>query len=111
MSQPAASLQPGLAAAGWQDVEEGDRITLHSANRTVSYELVQKVEAYESATTPAGTFKAFRVSSSDTLGNENVDWISTELGIFVKRSFRRTEKHAQGPGTRDMQVISISMTK
>jgi hypothetical protein len=85
------------------------RMTVHAANRTVSYELVQKVEAYESVTTPAGTFKVFRVSSSDTLGNENVDWISTDLGIFVKRSLRRTEKHAQGPGTREMQIVSISI--
>ena len=36
------------------------RMTVHPANRTVSYELVQKVEAYESVTTPAGTFKVFR---------------------------------------------------
>jgi hypothetical protein len=87
------------------------RMTIHSANRTVSYEVEQKVEAYESVTTPAGTFKAFRVSSSDTLGNENTDWISTDLGIFVKRSLRRTAKHAQGPGTRDMEVVSISLKK
>ena len=85
------------------------RMTLHTANRTVSYELEQKVEAYESVTTPAGTFNVFRVTSSDTLGNENIDWISTELGIFVKRSLRRTARHAQGPGTREMQIVSISM--
>jgi hypothetical protein len=87
------------------------RMTLPSANRTVSYDVVQKVEAYESVTTPAGTFKAFRVSSIDTLGNENIDWISTDLGIFVKRSLRRTAKHAQGPGTRDLEVVSISLTR
>jgi hypothetical protein len=85
------------------------RMTLHTANRTVSYELEQKVEAYESVTTPAGTFNVFRVTSSDTLGNENIDWISTELGIFVKRSLRRTVRHAQGPGTREMQIVSISI--
>ena len=87
------------------------RMTIYSANRTVSYEVEQKVEAYESVTTPAGTFKAFRVFSSDTLGNENTDWMSTDLGIFVKRSLRRTAKHAQGPGTRDLEVVSISMKK
>ena len=32
------------------------RMTIHAANRTVSYEVEQKVEAYESVTTPAGTF-------------------------------------------------------
>lgn len=85
------------------------RMTIHSANRTISYEVEQKVEAYESITTPAGTFKVFRVFSSDTLGNENTDWISTDLGIFVKRSFKRTAKHVQGPGTRDMEVVSISL--
>jgi hypothetical protein len=87
------------------------RMTNHSANRTISYEVEQTVEAYESVTTPAGTFKAFRVFSSDTMGNENTDWISTDLGIFVKRSFKRTAKHALGAGTREMQVVSISFKK
>lgn len=87
------------------------QMTIHSANRTISYEVEQKIEAYESVTTPAGTFNVFKVSSSDTLGNENIDWISTDLGIFVKRSLRRTAKHAQGSGTRELEVVSISMKK
>jgi hypothetical protein len=85
------------------------RMTNHSANRTISYELEQTVEAYESVTTPAGTFKAFRIFSTDTLGNENTDWLSTDLGVFIKRSFKRTAKHAQGPGTREMQVVTLSL--
>jgi hypothetical protein len=87
------------------------RMTLPGANRTISYEVEQRVEAYESVTTPAGTFKAFRVVSSDTLGNENTDWISPDLGIFVKRSLRRTAKHAQGAGTRELEMVSLSLKK
>jgi hypothetical protein len=87
------------------------RMTVHTANRTVLYDLEQRVEAYEDVTTPAGTFKAFRISSNDTLGNENIDWLSVELGIFVKRSLRRTAKHAQGPGSRELEVISLDIKK
>jgi hypothetical protein len=87
------------------------RMTIHGSKRTVSYELNQRIEAYEDVTVPAGTFKAFRVRSSDTLGNENTIWISPEIGIFLKQSLRRTEKHAQGPGTREMEVVSISIKK
>ena len=87
------------------------RMTIHSTNRTVPFDVEQKVEAYEPVTTPAGTFNAFRVLTTDTLGNENTDWIDTKLGIFVKRTLRRTARHAQGAGTREMQVISMSIAR
>jgi hypothetical protein len=87
------------------------RMTIHAAKRTVPYEIKQKVEAYEEVKTPAGTFKAFKVHSTDTLGNDNTVWISPELGIFVKQILRRTDKHAQGVGTRDMEVISVNIHK
>lgn len=85
------------------------RTTIRSASRTVSYDVEQRVEAYESVRAPAGTFIAFRVFGIDTLGNENPDWISTESGTFVKRSLRRTAKHSQGAGTREMETVSSSI--
>ena len=55
---------------------------------------------------PAGTFKAFRVRTIDDAGNDNVQWFSPDLGIFIKQSLKRTAKHAQGPGTREIELIS-----
>jgi hypothetical protein len=60
---------------------------------------------------PAGTFKAFKVTSSDTLGNENVVWFSPELGLFLKQTLRRTEKHPAGAGTRETELVSQTIRK
>ncbi len=87
------------------------RITIHAAKRTLAFQSTQKVEAYEDVTVPAGTFKAFKVSTSDTLGNENINWFSPDLGIFVKSSLKRTAKNAQGAGTRDIELVSQKITR
>jgi hypothetical protein len=82
------------------------RMTLHAANRTVPYKLTQKVEAYENVTVPAGTFKTFKVSTVTSLGDENFAWFSPELGVFVKQSLKRTAKHPQGAGSRELELLS-----
>jgi len=82
------------------------RMTIQAAKRTVTYYLTQKVEGYEDVTVPAGTFKAFKISTASSLGDENLIWFSPELGIFVKQSLRRTGQHAQGPGTREIVLVS-----
>lgn len=87
------------------------RITIHAAKRTIPYQYTQKVEAYEDVTVPAGTFKAFRLSASNTLGEENTIWFSPELGIFVKQSYRRLANSAQGPGTREVELVSQTIRK
>ena len=82
------------------------RMTNHMNQRTVSYQSTQKVEAYEDVTVPAGTFKTFRVTTSTTLGDENVVWFSPDLGIWVKAQMRRSAEHPAGPGTRDDVLVS-----
>lgn len=98
---------------GWQwPLEVGKswtqsmRMTIHATNTTIPFERTQKVEAYEDVTVPAGTFKAYRISTVNTLGDQNVIWYSPEHGIFLKQMNRRTEKHRQGPGTQDTEVVS-----
>jgi hypothetical protein len=87
------------------------QMTLHAAKRTVPFEVTQTVEAYEDVTVPAGTFKAFRVRSVNSAGDDNINWFSHELGIFVKATLRRTEKHAAGPGTRQNELLSQTIRK
>jgi hypothetical protein len=86
----------------------GQRATNHASKRTMSYELTQKVEAYEDVTVPAGTFKAFKVSTKTSLGDDNLAWYSPEHGIFVKQSLKRSATHAQGAGTREIEMVSYT---
>jgi len=87
------------------------RITVHATKQTIPFENTSKVEAYEDVVGAAGTFKAFKVSSSDTLGNENVVWFSPELGIYVKQINKRTAKYPSGPGTREQEIVSQTIRK
>jgi hypothetical protein len=84
------------------------KLKLHAQNSELSFETRQVVEAYEEVKVPAGTFKSFRVRTSDTLGNENVQWFAPELGMFVKTVLRRTDKAAQGAGTRETELKAVS---
>ena len=87
------------------------RVTVYATNQTTSFDATVKVEAYEDVTVPAGTFKVFRVSWSDTNGNENMEYSIPELGAYAKRSWRRTDKHAAGPGTREIELVSYTIAK
>lgn len=84
---------------------------VHANKRIVPFKSTVKVEAYEDVAVPAGTFKAYRVHTTDTLGNDNTDWLSPQLGIFIKRHLVRTAKSAQGPGTRDRELVSQNILK
>lgn len=86
-------------------------LTMYPAQQTVTYTSTSRVEAYEDVTVPAGAFNAFKVRTTDTIGNDNVVWFSPELGIFVKQNNRRTAQHAQGPGTRDIEMVSQSIRR
>jgi hypothetical protein len=83
-------------------------LTIHAAKRAVGYEYTQTVEAYEEVTVPAGTYMTFKVKTSNTLGDENVQWWNPDLGLFVKSKLTRTSKSAQGPGTRETELVSYN---
>jgi hypothetical protein len=80
-------------------------MVLHQNNRVIPVEAKSTVEAYEDVTMPAGTFKTFRVRTSDNQGNENVNWFSPELGVFVKQKLTRTAASPSGPGTRETELV------
>ena len=87
------------------------RITNHVAKRTLPYDLSCKVESYGDVTVPAGTFKAFKIACTTTIGTEETFWNSPELGIFVKSSLRRSDKSPFGPGTQDTELLSYDIRK
>lgn len=87
------------------------KMTVHATQQTIPLESKMTVEAYEDVTVPAGTFKAFRVRSTDNLGNEEVNWYSPELSIFVKQKLTRTAANRMGPGVRETELLSQSIRK
>jgi hypothetical protein len=87
------------------------KVKIHAQNRIIPFEARSTVEAHEEMTVPAGTFKTFRVRTTDSIGNDNVIWYSPEVGLFVKAINQRTEKHAQGPGRSERQLMSISRAR
>lgn len=87
------------------------RVTIYQSRQTVPIQVTQKVEAYEDVTVPAGTFKAYRISWSESVGNENVYWLSPELGFAVKSVVVRTAKFSAGPGRRESELVSETVRK
>jgi hypothetical protein len=87
------------------------RLTIHPRNQTIPFDITTKVEAYENVTVPAGTFKVFKVSDSDTIGQESVMWFSQELGLFVKHTQKRSANCPFGPGTSDEELVSYTLAK
>jgi hypothetical protein len=87
------------------------KLTVHASRRVFPFDATFKVEAYEDVTVPAGTFKAFKISSSTNTGSEDTYWFAPELGLFVKQSLRRTDKSGYGPGTREVELVSQSIKK
>lgn len=87
------------------------RATNNFINKVVSFDLTVRVEAYEDVKVPAGTFKTFRIKSVDTVGNENTQWFSQELGIFVKQSLKRGANNPSGVGTQEAELTAQNIRK
>ncbi len=87
------------------------RMTIPGREQTVPLQITQKVEAYEDVTVPAGTFKAFKITWSESTGNENIYWVSPELGITVKSILTRTAKNSAGPGRRETELVSQTIQR
>jgi hypothetical protein len=85
-------------------------LTIHSRQQTVPYNSTWKFESYGDIKVPAGTFKAFKISISDTLGNEDTHWYCPSLGT-VKQSLRRNNMFVSGAGTRDVELVSHTIKK
>ncbi|HEX7890002.1 MAG TPA: hypothetical protein VF522_11640 [Ramlibacter sp.] len=105
--EPAASWQwPLKVGKSWT---RNVTMTVHATDQVIPVETQITVEAYEDVTMPAGTFKAWRVRTVDNLGNEDVQWFSSDLTVFIKQKLTRTDKHAAGPGVRETELVSQSI--
>jgi hypothetical protein len=113
--KPMASFDPAPGFAYPLEVGKSSTtnhsVTLYPSKKVVPMEVIQKVEAYEDVTVPAGTFKAFRISWIENNGNENTYWLNPETGITVKSILTRTAKSPSGAGKRESQLVSQSISK
>ncbi len=87
------------------------RMTVAASGRTIAYELACKVESHEKVTVRAGTFDAFKVACSTTIGNEETYWTNPDMGVFVKTSLRRLANSPFGPGTQETELVSAPAIK
>jgi hypothetical protein len=66
-----------------------------------------KVEAWGDVTVPAGTFKAYKLVWSNSLGESETRWIAPADGIAtIKRHVERVPSHPQGAGVLDAELLS-----
>ena len=113
--KPLMSFDPPL---GWQypimvgkTWTTSHKMTVHATGKTIPFESSCKVEDHGDVTVPAGTFKAFKLACTTTIGNVDTFWFSADHGIFVKTSLRRTEKSPFGAGTQEAELVSQAIRK
>jgi hypothetical protein len=87
------------------------KMTMHAANRTIPFDGTCKVESYGDVKVRAGTFKVFKLSCTYTTGLEETFWFSPEMGIFVKSSQKRAANNPSGAGTRETELVSVTIRK
>ncbi len=82
-------------------------VTNHVAGRVVQVKVDGKVESWGDITVPAGTFKAFKLVWSNSLGESETRWVAPQDGLAtVKRHVERVASHPQGPGVLDAELLS-----
>lgn len=87
------------------------RATNLVTNQSVEFEVTWTVEASETIKVPAGTFRTLRIRYRDTLGSDDTYWFSPRHGIAVRQNLRRSAQHPAGAGTRDVEVVSLKISK
>jgi hypothetical protein len=83
-------------------------MTLVASGRTVPLKIDWKVESWGDVTVPAGTYKAYKLEWTDSLGEKETRWVSPTDGIAtVKRHVERPATHPQGAGVLDAELLSM----
>jgi hypothetical protein len=109
--QPAYSFNPPLAydwpltvGKTWTTVAE---MTTYLPPNMVSLTVNYKVEAWEDVTVPAGTFKAFKIVSTNSFGETEQVWTVPSLGLSSAKVIReRSAQHPLGPGRQEGVLLS-----
>lgn len=79
----------------------------HDTGRSIPVFMNWAVESYGDVTVPAGTFKAYKLTWSDSLGEVETRWVAPQWGIgTLKRQVLRWPAHPLGAGQLDAQLLS-----
>lgn len=82
-------------------------VTMPATGRSMPLEVNWKVEAWEDVTVPAGTFKAFKVVTTNNFGEVETRWTAPAAGIpTAKRLVARPASHPQGAGGLEAVLLS-----
>jgi len=84
------------------------QLKIYDRNQTLDLKYAFTVEAFEEVTTPAGTFKTFRIRRTSP-DDRYVIWYEPKLGLEVKRDWERYATHPLGIGTHQMEMLSYTI--
>jgi hypothetical protein len=81
--------------------------TTPATGRSVPLEVNWKVEAWEDVTVPAGTYKTYKVVTTNNFGEVETRWTAPGTGIVLaKRLVTRPATHPQGAGELEAVLLS-----
>jgi len=80
-------------------------------NRATPIRMTCEVQADEAVTVVAGTFRALRVGCVNSAGVDEVSWLSPDHGLVVRQVTRRTPESPLGAGTRESEVVALSIPR
>lgn len=87
------------------------RFVNHVTKQSTEIRSTMTVQALEDVTVPAGTFKAFKVLYTDSLGVESVNWFAPDAGGWVKIQTKRGSNFPAGPGTQEFELLSYTIKR
>jgi hypothetical protein len=96
---------PLFAGKSWSSEFQ---LKIYDRNQTLDLKYAFTVEAFEEVTTPAGTFKTFRIRRTSP-DDRYVTWYEPRLGLEVKRDWERYATHPLGIGTHQMEMLSYTI--
>ena len=88
-----------------------ERMSVHSTGKTLEFDYSCKVEDFEKVVVPAGSFDAFRIHCTNSIGSDEVYWTSPGLGSFVKTQLKRDASSPFGAGTQEQELVSRPMVR
>ena len=98
---------PLVVGQGWSSKFT---VTMLPSGQKVPMMVDFKVQAWEDVTVPAGTFKAYKMTWSNDLGEVETRWLNPMEGLAtIKRHVERPASHPQGAGVLDAVLLSRAL--
>jgi len=83
-------------------------MALHATSKVVPYDVTYKIESYD-VTVPDGILKAFKIACSNTIGTDDKSRGESHYSIIIKSAFKRSAVSPFGAGTRESEMLSLTI--